>query len=334
MPLSNEQYNRIMLQYSQWQVQRRHEIDRRRKELYAREPGVMEIEAKIRRLAIDEAGRRIAQGSSESDSDIPQLISELRRQKASLIRNAGFDEDYLDVGYHCPDCKDTGYLEDGSRCHCLIQYSLELAYDSHTDLLSGLSLSDFSLQYYPTDTYDEASGKSPYDLANTALQKSRTFVDEFDTTFDNLLLIGKTGTGKTHLSCCIGSELLESGHSVVYLTSFELFSLMKKQMLSRDYAPADSYDRLFGCDLLIIDDLGTELANSMTISQLFELINERIRRRASTVISTNLDFNGLGATYTERLVSRFVGYYSVLNLMGPDIRIQKRQLKGVSYAEE
>ncbi len=254
-------------------------------------------------------------------------IERLRQEKSALMEKAGFGAEYLDPPYICPDCRDTGYVN-GRHCHCYQQLSLELFGDSRSQSIYERSLKDFSLDYYPGDFIDGESGRTSRELAVSALERARDFVERFDESFENILLIGKTGTGKTHLSGCIGGELLSRGRTVCYLTAFELFSSMKKEAFSRESYRGEDYERIFGCDLLIIDDLGTEFPTAMTNSWLFELVNERIRRRVSTLISTNLDLGGLGETYTERMISRFVEHYTAIKLAGPDIRILKKGIRG------
>ena len=324
MPLSNEQYNQIIHIYDERQLLRQRELEQRRRMLLSKIPRIREIDDEIRQEAIAEVERRLSDGSTGGAASRIEFLS---AERADLMRRSDFGEDYLDVPYTCPDCRDTGFV-DGKRCHCFVQLSLELLYDSHTDALAGLTLDDFSLDYYPDSFFDERTGRSARELAKQALLQSRQFVSGFDDSFDNILLTGKTGTGKTHLSGCVGNELRKTGHTVVYLTAFELFSIMKQEAFSREKTHAGEFTRMFSCDLLIIDDLGTEFANTMTNSQLFELINERIRRRVSTLISTNLDFGGLRTSYTERLVSRFVEYYTALTLVGPDIRMLKKGIGG------
>lgn len=336
MLLTNEQYNHIMHIYSDRQLSRQRELKSRRNTLIARAPRIKEIEASIRRAAIDEVASRLYDQTDASEPG--SLIDSLVSEKAALIKEAGFPPDYLEVPYVCPDCRDTGYV-DGQRCHCFTQLSLELAYDSHSADLAGCSLKDFSFQYYPADYIDEETGKTSIELARMAYSSAEGFVGSFDDSFGNILITGKTGTGKTHLSRCIGGEIMSASKSVIYLTAFELFSIMKQEAFSRDNTENGDFSRMFSCDLLIIDDLGTEFPTAMTISQLFELVNQRIRTRSSTLISTNLNLSDLQRVYTERIVSRFVEYYKVLNLSGPDIRTAIRVLnttrqRGGFYAQE
>ena len=150
------------------------------------------------------------------------------------------------------------------------------------------------------------------------------FIDHFDDEFNNLYFYGDTGIGKTFLSNCIAKELLDRGYSVIYFTAFQLFDILGRDKFGRNENASDAHQNIFGCDLLIIDDLGTELSNSFTSSQLFLCLNERILRRKSTIISTNLRMNQLADIYSERVLSRISSSYTVMNLFGADIRILKR----------
>ena len=322
--LSNEQADRILEIYEERRSRREAQIEKNRLAVHKKLPGVLSIEEEIRRLAVEEVKRRL--DKSGSDGELLEQIEGLRKKKAKLLKDAGFTSDYEDVPYVCEDCKDTGYI--GSRhCHCYIQLSLEMFSGSRSDGISGMRLSDFQMDFYPKDYIDEDSGKSALYLARAAKEKSAAFISHFGSSFENLLLIGRTGTGKTFLSGCIGGELAAKGHTVCYMTSFELFAVLKKEAFSRESGEGEDYHRVFSCDFLIIDDLGTELVNAMTYSQLFELINERIRCKKPTLISTNLGLNALEQNYTERVVSRFVEYYTTLKLACPDIRMQKKGIR-------
>ena len=154
----------------------------------------------------------------------------------------------------------------------------------------------------------------------TALEFVDTFADEFR----NLFLYGDTGVGKTFLSNCIAKELIDKSFSVIYLTAHEFFDTMAKGKFERDDTAEEMCEHIFDCDLLIIDDLGTELPNSFTVSQLFLCLNERLLRRKSTIISTNLSLESLVEIYSERTFSRITSNYTMLKLTGDDIRIKKK----------
>ena len=145
-----------------------------------------------------------------------------------------------------------------------------------------------------------------------------------DAAFANLYFFGDTGIGKTFLSNCIAKELLDSGHSVIYFTAFQLFDILSKGVFEKDADAIATHQNIFDCDLLIIDDLGTELSNSFTTSQLFLCLNERILRQKSTIISTNLNMNQVADIYSERVLSRISNSYTIIKLFGDDIRLKKR----------
>ena len=153
----------------------------------------------------------------------------------------------------------------------------------------------------------------------------QNFIQNFDQKFENILLYGNSGAGKTFLSNCIAKELIESAHTVIYLTAFELFDILEKHKFSKTKEDTieEQFEGILDCDLLIIDDLGTELANSFTNSQLYTCLNERLLSEKSTIISTNLSLDDLSEQYSERIFSRIVSSYTILKLFGTDIRIKK-----------
>ena len=157
-----------------------------------------------------------------------------------------------------------------------------------------------------------------------AVAVAKEFVDTFEEEFCNLFFYGDTGVGKTFLSNCIAKELMDRSYSVIYLSSFELFDTLAKSKFGKDDTADQMNEHILDCDLLIIDDLGTELANSFTVSQLFLCLNERILRRKSTIISTNLSLESLVQIYSERTFSRITSNYTMLKLTGDDIRIKKK----------
>ena len=174
--------------------------------------------------------------------------------------------------------------------------------------------------------HNPTTGLSSFDTMQNAVKECRRFIDSFDLSFSNLFFYGDTGVGKTFLSNCVAKELLDTGHSVIYFTAFQLFEIFEKNTFHKtsDEDIIAAHQNIFECDLLIIDDLGTEMLNSFTTSQLFLCLNERILRKKSTIISTNLPLVQVAETYSELIFSRISSHYIILKLFGDDIRIQKK----------
>ena len=187
------------------------------------------------------------------------------------------------------------------------------------EILKAENFSTLSYKYYDQENIKQMQ---------IAIDTCKNFVEKFDKSFENILLCGTVGIGKTFLSNCIAKEILDQGHSVLYLSAFQLFDLMAKNSFSagdsKESDVAKQYPYIFESDLLIIDDLGTELANRFTVAGFFLVINERILRKKSTLISTNLSPEEILSTYTERCASRIISNYTMLKLSGSDIRLKKK----------
>lgn len=328
MGLTNSQYNAIMRDYQRIQLQNRQELADHMEEIYSHFPEFSEIDGQIASMSTA-CARRLLQ---EGDADLNELktqIAALSAKKAALLKNAGYPTDYLTMKYRCPDCQDTGYTENG-KCHCFQQAIIDLLYTQSNlrENLKSENFSEFSLDYYSSQMTDPVTNMTAAQMARRAYEECRRFVKEFDDTFENLFLYGDTGLGKTFLSHCIARELLETTHSVIYFSAFRLFELFADSTFGRmdPENHTELEQHIFECDLLIIDDLGTELINSFVSSQLFLVLNERILRRKSTLISTNLALATFADTYSERVFSRISSNYTMIKLIGDDIRLQKKIL--------
>ena len=194
------------------------------------------------------------------------------------------------------------------------------------DVLERENFNALSYEYY-----DDTEILSQLGITNAAYMRRvvagcREFVRDFDKKHDNLLFTGSTGVGKTFLTNCIARELMDDFHSVIYLTASDLFDVFSRNKFDYDNAEdmKDMYRFILDCDLLIIDDLGTELNNSFTSSQLFYCINERMNMSRSTIISTNLTLARLRDSYTDRVTSRIMSGYRIIPLYGGDIRLLKK----------
>lgn len=324
MSLTNTQYDEIMRDYEARQTQNRHIQELRIQEVYRKVPKLKELDDEIASVSVARA-KELLSGSEAALEELHRQLEQLQKQKKELLTESGYPLNYLDMPYTCPDCKDTGYI-DGKRCHCFMQASIDLVYTQSNlkSILEKENFSTFSFSYYSDDRINPATNLSALATAKNAYDESLRFIKNFDDEFSNLFFYGDTGVGKTFFSNCIAKELLDSGHSVIYFTAFELFHIFEKNVFERDVEMAEPYQNIFDCDLLIIDDLGTEMSNSFTTSQLFLCLNERILRRKSTIISTNLGLNQLADTYSERTFSRVSSHYTMIKLFGDDIRIKKK----------
>lgn len=316
MPLTNSQYESILRNYENRQTKNRHLLDDRKKQVYERVKGYEELEDSVSSISV-ECGRRVLSGDDSAVSELKQKLHELAEKKKQLLTAAGFPEDFLAPVYDCPDCKDTGYI-DGVKCHCFRQQMISILYEQSNihEMLKTENFSKLSYEYY--------SGE---DLTafERAVAVSKTFIRDFDKNYQNLLFYGTVGCGKSFLSGCIAKELIESGHSIIYFSSIGLFEFLSRY--SFDYKNKENlynaFEDLYNCDLVIIDDLGTEVTNTFVTSQLFSCLNERHIRKKATIISTNLSIEDLRDRYSDRVFSRITSNYKVCKLSGPDIRLKK-----------
>ncbi|RKM60275.1 MULTISPECIES: ATP-binding protein [unclassified Butyrivibrio] len=317
MALSNAQFDEIMHEYEERRALHRQELEERQRYVYDTVPGYKELEDKTATASVD-FGRRLLSGERLDKSALKRELEELARQKKTLLTEAGFSDDYLDMGYTCSDCKDTGYIGN-EKCHCFKQKIIETLYD-RSNLKTLAKTANFKLL---TDKYYQGEDLKRF---QGAVKASEKFINNFNSDYQNLFIYGTVGVGKSFLSTCVANELLKKGHSVIYFSSSGLFELLAEN--SFDYRNKQElksiYDDIYNCELLIIDDLGTERTNSFVASELFSCLNERDLRKKSTVITTNLSLEELQATYSERIFSRVTSNYTLLKLTGQDIRKIKK----------
>ncbi|NCB92184.1 MAG: DNA replication protein DnaC [Clostridia bacterium] len=328
MALRNSQYDALMRYYQKLQLSNKHDQDERIEKAYTQIPRLAQIDRDIAAISLKKA-RMLLGNDTGQDFDLAQQIQSLSDERTRLLTSHGFPEDYLKIQYTCPICQDTGYVNN-EKCICFKKAISEHLYTQSNirELLNTANFDAFSLDYYSNEAINEATGLTNRETALNALTKAKDFVRNFDKEFENLFLYGDTGVGKTFLSYCIAKELLDTTHSVIYYSSFDLFEAFAQNTFSNTDESQGKNDYILNCDLLIIDDLGTELTNSFVASQFFLCINERILRKKSTIISTNLTLGNFMDTYSERVFSRVSSNYTMIKLIGSDIRIQKKLLGG------
>ncbi len=323
--LTNSQYQQLMSKYYERQLKTKDLMEQRYQEVTTAIPELPELDKEIRVLALAHAKARLTR--QDGAADLSSDITAISRKKEQLLISHGFSSDYLKPVYTCPDCQDTGYI-DGKKCSCLEKEIVNFLYSQSNlkDILDYENFSHFNLEYYPDDYTEEATGLTPRDNIRNVLSAVRTFIKNFSTESGNLLLYGNTGVGKTFLTNCIAKELLDKSYTVVYLTSVKLFDILETNKFDKEISRTEkdaSLSYILASDLLIIDDLGTELNNSFTSSQLYHCIDTRLTRHCSTIISTNLSFDDLREHYSERIFSRITSNYTLLKITGDDIRLRK-----------
>lgn len=309
--------------YGVKQTVSRHELDRRTAEVYERVPEYSHLVSRIGALAADSAKASIHGNTSELDG-IKEAIAKIAGQMKELLTGAGFPADYLEPVYECPLCKDTGYIG-SEKCSCFKQAAIDLLYRQSNirQILQTENFDTFQLDYFNPEVYDESAGLSSRENAAGLYKACQKFVHDFPAG-ENILFYGNTGTGKTFLSNCIANALLDRSFGVLYLSAIELFNILSEYD-KEDREDSDlSESQITGCDLLIIDDLGTELSNAFTNSKLFYCINDRLLKGRSTIISTNYSPRELMDNYSERIFSRIKNSFKIYKLFGDDIRLIKK----------
>ncbi len=324
MALSNNQYEAIIKGYERTRDANRVLTEQKRDHVYGMIPEFRQLADSVSTLSVS-GMRRMLEGDGNARANLHQQLAEIAAAQKRLLEEHGFPSDYLEPVYNCPDCKDTGYLPGKTavreKCHCFRQQEISILYaQSHIqDMITRENFSTLSYEYYRDQ-----------DLRHfeAAVRLSKKFVQNFKEDYHNLFFYGTVGTGKSFLSGCIAKELLETGNSVIYFSASGMFELLA--MYSFDAKVKESlyglYDDLYDCDLLIIDDLGTEITNNFVTSQLFSCLNQRHLRQKATLISTNISLEELRDRYSDRIFSRITSSFTLCKLTGPDIRILKRRM--------
>ncbi len=241
-----------------------------------------------------------------------------------LLTMHGYPENYLDIVYQCPHCNDTGYTN-GTYCNCLLSLAGKLATKelNQTAQVQLCRFETFSLEYYRGQKTEK--GSDCYQAMEKIFRYCKDYASHFNKNSPSILMFGKTGRGKTHLSLAIASVVLEHGYSVLYDSVINFLRRIEQEHFGKEKSDIDTMELLLTCDLLILDDLGTEFDSPFYQSTIYNLINTRMNRSLPTIISTNLDYNGISHRYEERITSRIFATYFNLYFVGQDVRILKAQ---------
>ena len=316
-------------------AQERYETDRsireaeqsaQRAAIYTRRPRLREIDEELRRTA----SRVLAAALRRGQDPLPEIqrLKEqnlnLQAERKTLLAELGLTEGDLENTPLCSLCGDTGY-RGGQMCRCLKAYYVE---EERKELSKLLDLGGQSFDTFDTDWYDgqRAPGKtkSAREHMEWVYDTCVEYAHNFGKRPANLLLFGRPGLGKTHLSAAIAREVSGKGYSVVYDTAGHVFERFEAQKFGRDEADRD-VERVLNCDLLILDDLGTEMITTFVQSALYQIINGRLLEKKSTIVSTNLMPEAIAQRYSGQIASRIEGEYQLLPFVGEDIRVLKKK---------
>lgn len=264
----------------------------------------------------------------ESLQKAKKEMENLKMEKAYLLTENNISLDYLDVNYECNECEDTGYLSSGSKCNCLKQALINKSYNMSNigNALKKENFQTFDINIFP-EKLVEGESMTPRENMLDILSIGEGFVNNFnDNSEENLLFYGTTGLGKTFMCNCIAKALLDKNKIVIYQTAFTILEIIEKHRFRRngDRFSDFEYNLLFDADLLIIDDLGTEVANTFTNAEIFNIVNTRLINGTKTIISTNLTPKEISDIYTDRVFSRILEKFIPLKFFGPDLRWESR----------
>lgn len=319
MGFNKENYARIKAEYDGKYLRAAEQAQFRRAEVHARVQGVREIDAK---LAM--SGIQVFNASVSGDNALVEQIKadnlELQKRRSELLVAAGYPINYTEIRYECAECGDTGVV-DYRMCKCLRDKLVLAGLEGSGmyELIKTQSFENFDLAYYTGEALQRMKA---------ILDITKNYAEKFDAeSGESIIMMGNTGLGKTHLTSAIGKVIIEKGNDVYYSTAVDMLADFESERFSNNKSEGDSTEKYFSCDLLIIDDLGTEVINQFTASCLYSVINSRLIRKKATIINTNLSREDMRKKYTDRVASRVFGEYTVLPFLGTDIREKKIRKK-------
>lgn len=284
-------------------------------------PDIIEINKalSLTGLAIFETALKGKDGLEERIAKIKKENESLQTARLDVLRTNGFPDDYLDIKYSCDKCNDTGYFGI-NMCSCMKKALVKEAYN-HSGLgkvLKSQTFKTFDLSYYE-------EGEEREQMASI-LEKAKKYVSDFGKPEkdSNLLFVGTTGLGKTHITTAVAKGVIDKGFDVVYDSAQNIIRAFEAERFDKDERAGREAERYFDCDLLIVDDLGTEFKSSFTLSCIYNLLNTRINAGKPMIFSTNIEsFDKLRETYEERITSRLIGSFRTFKFVGKDIRLVK-----------
>lgn len=317
----------LMDMYEKIRTDENRKLMKRREEIKNKYPEILELDTTIQKLCLNLSMAALRGITDQNElNNIKEKITDLRAKKYEMLVSHGYNPDYLNLHYNCPKCKDTGFIGI-DKCSCFKSKLIKLYYKD-SDLEEAVktnNFKNFNINLYSNHKLNDERYTPRKNIEDILEYITGEYLPNFKNSNTNLLFYGNSGTGKTFLSWCIAKELLDKGFLVVYKTSDDLLRALKDIKFNND---TDLENLLINCDLLIIDDLGSEQITDFSSTELFTLINKKILKNKKMLISTNLSLPLISKRYSERISSRIIGEFKLFKFFAEDIRIQlnlKRQ---------
>lgn len=316
----------LSIEYERKRDRQLHEQRIRKEKVYKKIPAIKRIDEDILKTGLSMTKYIIGNPDNykESIEKAKKTIEKLKMEKAYLMTESNIPADYMEIKHDCEACKDTGYLDNGNQCNCLKQALVSRAYKMSNieNVLLKENFKTFNINIFKDETFEKEK-MTPRENMIDIVGIAEGFINNFnENNGENLLFYGTTGLGKTFLCNCIAKSLLDKNKIVIYQTAFTILEIIEKHRFGKDNGKYNDhqYNLLFEADLLIIDDLGTEVANTFTNAEIFNIVNTRIIGGKKTIISTNLTPKEISETYTDRVFSRILDKFIPLKFYGHDLR--------------
>lgn len=316
---STQVLDKIVEEYENLRAENVRKRDNTVRDVYLKLPQIKEIDEKMYSLGSDTLREILSNPDKKGlKEELHSKYKILKQQRNEILEKNNISLNFDKVKYRCEKCCDTGYIEGVGRCSCFNQRMIDCMYEQSKmqELFKYQNFEKFNMNYYSEKVY-EKYGKTPRKQMEEVKQFCEKYVEKFAEAKKSLCFYGDTGLGKTFMSSCIAKRLIESGYTVLYLRAAKLFKLLEDERFGRN---EESVKEIYDCDMLVIDDLGTEPESKNNAAYILELINERIMNNKKIIVNTNLNFAGMEQKYTKRFSSRLIESFNVLLFFGEDIR--------------